>query len=143
MAGVVVISDGGDTGASDAAGVRYCFQQSPEGALLAAANALVQAADPAVSTAWASVSSFTAPLSISQAALRAQQLTHANYSLALGRLIGGDDHLLVVVVQGQHAANVSQFDLCKSEIGLVYGRRARCRAVPPSRPNASSKNDSM
>lgn len=34
-------------------GVRHCFQHSPQGALVAAANALVQAADPLVSSAWA------------------------------------------------------------------------------------------
>ena len=39
--------------AQDVAGVRYCFQHSPQGALVAAANALVQAADPTVSSAWA------------------------------------------------------------------------------------------
>ncbi|MGW6132388.1 hypothetical protein ACWFNE_20375 [Cellulomonas sp. NPDC055163] len=34
-------------------GIRHCFQQSPEGALFAAANALVQATDPTHSAAWA------------------------------------------------------------------------------------------
>lgn len=33
-------------------GVRYCFQQSPEGALLAASNALVQGADPSSNDEW-------------------------------------------------------------------------------------------
>lgn len=36
-----------------AAGVRSCFQRSPEGALLAAANALAQASDAELAPAWA------------------------------------------------------------------------------------------
>lgn len=39
-------------GVTTAAGVRYCFQRSPEGALLAAANAVVQGADAATSAPW-------------------------------------------------------------------------------------------
>lgn len=38
---------------SDAAGVRTCFQRSPEGALFMAANAIVQGSDPSTATAWA------------------------------------------------------------------------------------------
>ncbi|PYF96373.1 hypothetical protein SAMN05216184_11933 [Georgenia satyanarayanai] len=39
-------------GATDDNGVRYCFQRSPEGALFAAANAVVQGSDAATSTYW-------------------------------------------------------------------------------------------
>jgi hypothetical protein len=38
--------------ATTTGGVRYCFQHSPSGALLAAANALVQGSDPTVSADW-------------------------------------------------------------------------------------------
>lgn len=40
-------------GETDADGVRYCFQQSPSGALFAAANAVAQGSDPAVQEAFA------------------------------------------------------------------------------------------
>lgn len=40
-------------GATDSAGIRTCFQHTPEGALLAAANALVQPLDLAVAASWA------------------------------------------------------------------------------------------
>src|SRR5690625_1677850 len=39
-------------GATDDNGVRYCFQRSPEGAVFAAANAVVQGSDAATSTHW-------------------------------------------------------------------------------------------
>lgn len=39
-------------GATDENGVRYCFQHSPEGALFAAANAVVQGSDAETSTDW-------------------------------------------------------------------------------------------
>lgn len=39
-------------GATDDNGVRYCFQRSPEGAVFAAANAVVQGSDAAISTHW-------------------------------------------------------------------------------------------
>lgn len=37
---------------TDESGIRYCFQQSPEGALFAAGNALVQGTDPSSTDAW-------------------------------------------------------------------------------------------
>ncbi|WP_206610477.1 hypothetical protein [Actinomyces wuliandei] len=39
-------------GATADAGYRYCFQHSPEGALFAAANAVVQGSDATISPAW-------------------------------------------------------------------------------------------
>lgn len=39
-------------GETDENGVRYCFQHSPEGALFAAANAVVQGSDASVSEDW-------------------------------------------------------------------------------------------
>lgn len=39
-------------GETDPSGVRYCFQHSPEGAVFAAANAVVQGADSATVGAW-------------------------------------------------------------------------------------------
>jgi len=39
-------------GETDENGVRYCFQHSPEGALFAAANAVVQGSDATTSPAW-------------------------------------------------------------------------------------------
>lgn len=39
-------------GETKKSGVRYCFQHSPEGALFAAANAVVQGSDPSVSEEW-------------------------------------------------------------------------------------------
>lgn len=39
-------------GESTPAGVRYCFQHSPEGAVFAAANAVVQGSDPGTVGAW-------------------------------------------------------------------------------------------
>ena len=40
-------------GATDENGVRYCFQNSPEGALFMAANAIPQGSDPSKSFTWA------------------------------------------------------------------------------------------
>lgn len=45
-------SDEFGPGATDAAGFRYCFQRTPEGALFAASNAIALGSDPAVAPAW-------------------------------------------------------------------------------------------
>lgn len=45
-------SEAAGPGATSEEQVRYCFQRSPEGALYAAANGLVQATDPAVTEPW-------------------------------------------------------------------------------------------
>lgn len=37
---------------TDETGIRYCFQRSPEGAVFAAGNALVQGTDPSSTDAW-------------------------------------------------------------------------------------------
>lgn len=39
-------------GDTSAGGVRFCFERSPEGALFAAANSLVQGSDPSIAEEW-------------------------------------------------------------------------------------------
>lgn len=39
-------------GKTDPSGFRYCFQHTPEGALFAAANAVVQGSDPSIAEEW-------------------------------------------------------------------------------------------
>lgn len=48
-------------GETNADGVRYCFQQSPSGALFAAANAVAQGSDPTVQEAFATYFTATGP----------------------------------------------------------------------------------